>query len=448
MAIPSHVKYVVIGAGIHGLSSAWHLAENLRKTGKGSGKDILVIDKRGIAAGASGIACGVIRNNYFQPAMRRLMAHSVGIWESDPAAFSFNAVGYMQISPESMHQDVASIYKQQKEIGYESAFIEGEADCMKYMRGIFDDWQAKGITSVLHEKKGGYANNTKSIYGLAKKAENEDVRILTGVKVTGFKKDASGAVTAVETERGDIGCDQVIVGAGPWVKQVWDMLDLPADITVKGRDGKVHEGVPMWTFWSLQEGTLGVDPMLQRTNDGKMPPVIHVDTDAALHSDVDGSLITDKMWGIYYKPDFNFGGIQGGAMPFKVPTPADQVKIDPYGPESPDFIVGDDFAHMWCSALAFCQKRFEGQIGVYKKEPSGGIGSFTADSFPVFDRFCENVYVIADSNHGYKMIGVGKLVADDITNTGNDRDILTPFRFSRFVEGKLHPVSNSPYPWS
>ena len=448
MAIPSHVKYVVIGAGIHGLSSAWHLAENLRKTGKGSGKDILVIDKRGIAAGASGIACGVIRNNYFQPAMRRLMAHSVGIWESDPAAFSFNPVGYMQISPESMHQDVASIYRQQKDIGYESVFIEGEADCMKYMRGIFDDWQAKGITSVLHEKKGGYANNTKSIYGLAKKAENEDVRILTGVKVTGFRKDASGAVTAVETERGDIGCDQVIVGAGPWVKQVWDMLDLPAEIRIKARDGKVHDGVPMWTFWSLQEGTLGVDPMLQRTNDGKMPPVIHVDTDAALHSDVDGSLITDKMWGIYYKPDFNFGGIQGGAMPFKVPTPADQVKIDPYGPDSPDFIVGDDFAHMWCSALAFCQKRFEGKIGVYKKEPSGGIGSFTADSFPVFDRFCENVYVIADSNHGYKMIGVGKLVADDITNSGNDRDILTPFRFSRFIEGKLHPVSNSPYPWS
>src|SRR5690606_6229297 len=199
---------------------------------------------------------------------------------------------------------------------------------------------------------GGYANNTKSVYGLAKKAENEDVRILTGAKVTGFKKDAKGAVTAVETDRGTIGCDEVIVGAGPWVKQIWDMLDLPADITVKGRDGKVHEGVPMWTFWSLQEGTLGVDPTLQRTNDGKMPPVIHVDTDAPLKSDVDGSLITDKMWGIYYKPDFNFGGIQGGASPYEVEQPADEVAVDPYGPDSPDFIVGDNFVHMGCSALA------------------------------------------------------------------------------------------------
>lgn len=446
MALPSHVKYVVIGAGIHGLSTAWHLAENLRVTGKGSGKDILVIDKTAIAAGASGIACGVVRNNYFQPAMRRLMAHSVSIWESDPEAFSYHPVGYMQISPEVMHKDVAQIAREQKEIGYESVFIEGEADCTKYMKGLFDDWQAKGITSVLHEKKGGYANNTKSIYGLARKAENEDVRIVTGLKVTGFKKDASGAVKAVETERGTIACDFVVVGVGPWVKQVWDMLELPKSITIKGRDGKLHENVPMWVYWSLQEGTLGVDPMLQRTNDGKMPPVIHVDTDAPLMSDVDGSLITDKLWGIYYKPDFNFGGVQGGAMPYKINTPVDQVAVDPYGPDSPDFIVGDDFAHMWCSALAFCQKRFEGQIGKYKKEPSGGIGCFTADSFPVFDRFCENVYIIADSNHGYKMIGVGKLVADDIIGRG--AELLEPFRFSRFAEGKLHPVSNSPFPWS
>ena len=446
MALPSHVKYVIIGAGIHGLSSAWHLAENLRKSGRGSGKDILVVDKTAIAAGASGIACGVVRNNYFQPAMRRLMAHSVSVWESDPEAFSYHPVGYMQISPEVMHNDVAQIAREQKEIGYPSVFIEGEADCMKYMKAMFDDWQAKGITSVLHEKKGGYANNTKAIYGLAKKAENEDVRIITGLKVVGFDKDASGAVKAVVTERGKIACDFVIVGVGPWVKQIWDMLELPKTIDIKGRDGRIHKDVPMWVYWSLQEGTLGVDPMLQRTNDGKMPPVIHVDTDAPLMSDVDGSLITDKLWGIYYKPDFNFGGVQGGAMPYKIETPVDQVAVDPYGPESPDFIVGDDFAHMWCSALAFCQKRFEGQIGKYKKEPSGGIGCFTADSFPVFDRFCDNVYIIADSNHGFKMIGVGKLVADDIVGKGSE--LLEPFRFSRFAEGKLHPVSNSPFPWS
>jgi glycine/D-amino acid oxidase-like deaminating enzyme len=446
MAFPTRTKYLVVGAGIHGLSCAWHLAKELRASGRGSGRDVLVLDKTRIAAGASGIACGVIRNNYFQPAMRQLMAHSVGVWESDAQAFSYHPVGYLQISPEVMHAQVATIAAQQKEIGYESVFIEGEQESTAYMRELFDDWQAKGITSVLHEKRGGYANNTASVKGLARKAEDEGVRILTGVRVTGFTKDAAGAVRAVATDRGDIDCDFVVIGAGPWIKQVWDLLELPAAISVKGRDGKVHEHVPMWTFWSLQEGTLGVDPTLQRTNDGKMPPVIHVDTDATLYSDVDDALITDQLWGIYYKPDFHFGGVQGGAMPFKVKADPAAVRIDPYGPESPDFVVGEDFARMWCSALAFCQKRFEGQSKLYRREPSGGIGSFTADNFPVFDRFCQNVYVIADSNHGYKMIGVGKLVAEDICGKGSE--LLEPFRFARFASGQLHPTSNSPFPWS
>jgi glycine/D-amino acid oxidase-like deaminating enzyme len=208
----------------------------------------------------------------------------------------------------------------------------------------------------------------------------------------------------------------------------------------------MNEGIPMWHYMALQEGTLGVDPDYQKTNDGAMPPVIHVDTDAPLHSDRDGALITDKLWGLYYKPDFHFGGVQGGAMPAPVERPADEVRVDPYGPKSPEFVVTDNFADMWTSALAFCQKRFEGQHGVYKKEPSGGIGCFTPDSFPVFDRFRENVYVIADSNHGYKMIGVGELVADELL--GSPRALLSPFRFSRYAEGRLHPTSRSPFPWS
>ncbi len=445
MAFPSHAKHVIIGAGIHGLSSAYHLALELKAKGRGDGTDIVVVDKSGIGSGASGIACGVVRNNYFQPAMRELMAECVAVWESDAEAYSYHPVGYMQISPESMHADIATIYEQQQAIGYESAFIEGDADCTAYMKAMFHDWRAKGITSVLHEKKGGYANNTASLYGLATKAENEGVRILSGVEVTGFKL-TGGAVAAVETDRGAIECDHVIVGVGPWVNTIWKMLELPRTVDIKGSDGTMHQGIDMWRYWCLEEGTLGVDPELQKTNDGQMPPVIHVDTDAPLYSDVDGSLITEEMWGIYYKPDFNFGGIQGGAMPYKVETPVDEVQVDPYGPESPEFIVDDQFAHMWCSALAFCQERFSGQIGKWKNEPSGGIGCFTPDSFPVIDIFHQNCHIIADSNHGYKMIGIGKLVAGEIV--GERSGLLAPFRFSRYAEGKLHPVSNSPFPWS
>src|SRR5687768_6716068 len=95
--LPNRSKYVIIGAGVHGLSTAYHLALQLRAAGKGDGRDIIILDKTGVAAGASGIACGVIRNNYYQPAMRALMAFCVDVWENDLEAFSYHPVGYMQI---------------------------------------------------------------------------------------------------------------------------------------------------------------------------------------------------------------------------------------------------------------------------------------------------------------------------------------------------------------
>jgi len=444
--IPTHSRFVIIGAGIHGLSTAWHLARELEGRGTGSGADIVVLDKSGIGSGASGIACGVVRNNYFQPAMRELMAHSVAVWESDPQAFAYSPVGYMQIAPEPMRENVAKIFAEQQAIGYPSVLVEGARDCRAYMLDLFGDWQAQGITAVLHEKKGGYANNMRSLQGLAANARAHGVQILGGPRVTGIRTDAAGSATAVQTDQGDVSCDQLIVAVGPWIRDLWSMLGLPDRISVTGRDGTTHPDRPMWTYWALQEGTLAVDPSDFTDNSGSMPPVIHVDSAEPLLDDVSGELITDQMWGIYYKPDFYFGGVQGGTSPYMISGPAVEVAVDPYGPESPEYTVRDDFVRMWTSALAHCHKRFEGQRHLYRREPTGGIGAFTPDSFPVFDVFCENVYVIADSNHGYKMIGVGALVAKELL--GDRQGLLQPFRFGRYSTGDLHPASNSPFPWS
>ena len=169
------------------------------------------------------------------------MAHSVSVWESDPAAYSYHPVGYMQISPEVMREQVGTIYEQQKAIGYPSEFIEGADNSMRYMKRLFSDWQAQGITSVLHEKKGGYANNRASMEGLAAKVRNEGVRIAAGIEVLGFKFGSnSNAVVALDTNAGSISCEQVVVGVGPWVNNIWNLLDLPRTITIKGRDGKQH----------------------------------------------------------------------------------------------------------------------------------------------------------------------------------------------------------------
>lgn len=441
-ALPDSAEYCVVGAGVHGLSTAWHLAKELQARDQGSGKDILVLDKKGIAAGASGVACGVVRNFYYQPAMGHIMRVSVEVWESDPDAFHYRPVGYIALAPEVQAGDIETIYERHQQMGYGASLVRGEERVFAYMRQMFPDWKARGLTVCLHEHQGGFAFNVDSIRGLAGKARSQGVRIQTGVRVTGFRiGDPDGTVRAVRTDRGEIEVGQVVVAVGPWIQELWSMLELPNRVDVREPDGTVHQNLPMWTYWLVREGEIEVDPKRHVTADGKTPPVLHVDSTEPLRSDRDGHLITDDHWGIYFMQDR--AGVQGGAVPVRI---GHEAQVDPYGPESELYTVGEDFADYWTAGLAHCLERFEGESNRYKKGPRGGLGCFTVDNFPVFDHMRPNAYVIADSNHGYKMIGVGKEVAGVLL--GRRSGILHPFRFSRFAEGDLHPTSSSPFPWS
>jgi glycine/D-amino acid oxidase-like deaminating enzyme len=436
--LPSSRPYVVVGAGIHGLSTAYHLAKELRDRGLGSGRDIVVLEKSEPGAGASGIACGVVRNNYYQPAMSELMQACVEVWESDPAAYAYNPVGYMAIGPGVQEPDLVEVYERQERIGYGSTLVTGEAEVDRYMKELFPDWRARGVTVCLHEHQGGFAFNRESVLGLVGKCRSEDVEILTGVEVTDFALGPDDAVTAVETNEGRIAVgEQLVIAPGPWAQRFWEMLGLPQTIDIRTPSGDVVRDRPMWTYWNLQEGEIQVDPQIFALADGGAPPVIHLDTDAPLHTD-DGELVTDELWGIYFKRDRH--GVQGGASPLVVDG---DVELDPY-PSTTD--VDPDFPDMWCAALSHSMSRFEGCRPLYKQARSGGVGSFTADNFPVFDYMKPNVYTVLDSNHGYKMIGVGREVAKVLV--GGHSNLLYPFRFERFTTGDLHPVSHSPYPWS
>src|SRR5579862_9495754 len=110
--LPSSVPTLVVGAGVHGLSTAWHLARD--------GRQVLVLDKTAVGAGASGIACGIVRNNYFQPAMQELMAACVEVWESEPQALHYHPSGYIALGPSAQEDDLTQVFERQQAIGYPS----------------------------------------------------------------------------------------------------------------------------------------------------------------------------------------------------------------------------------------------------------------------------------------------------------------------------------------
>jgi methylglutamate dehydrogenase subunit A len=427
-ALPESARHLVIGAGVHGLSTAWHLAA--------AGEGVVVVDKSGVAAGASGIACGVIRNNYFQPAMQELMAACVEIWEADPEALNYHGSGYIALGPPAQEDELSEVFERQQRIGYPSELHTGEQEVAAHMRGLFGDWRAEGLTVCLHERAGGFAFNRESMLGLADKARSAGASILEGIEVTGFSFDGSGAVERVETSAGDLQVDQVVVAVGPWIPSLWEMLGQPDRVDVHRPDGSVERDLPMWTYWYLQEGEVALPPSTLSTDDGRESPVLHVDSHSPLLDD-DGDRVTDEPWGIYVKPDRR--SVQGGAQPLTV---GERFELDPY----PTGSVEPGFPDLFCAALSHCMERFRGCRASYVQERSGGAGAFSPDNFPVFDRMLSNVYVAADSNHGYKMIAVGREIARVLQ--GEHSSLLHPFRYERFETGDLHPVSSSPYPWS
>jgi glycine/D-amino acid oxidase-like deaminating enzyme len=440
--IPEAVKYVVIGAGVHGLSTAWHLAMELEGRGRGSGEDIVVLDKKGPGAGASGIACGCVRNFYMTEPIHALLRHSVEVWMYDPIAFGFQQVGYVSAGEANQIADYERIHKSQNAVGYTSEVYTGK-EAHNFLKGIWPDFKTEGIEVALFEKVSGYAGTRQVIKGLVQKCQEQGVRLLNGVEVLGYDVRA-GEVSRVVTNQGDINCDLVVWGLGAWTPAHWKMLDKPTTIDCHYPDGTAVRDKDMWTYWRLLEGEVYYDePYL--TPEGLNPPVLHVEK---MNTPVVDERAGEQLAGhtyVYFKNGnerMDRPGIQGGTIPVKL---GPEATTDPYGHANDEYQAEPEFADYLCAAMAQTMSRFEGVRSNFRQRRNGGIGAFTPDNVPVIDWVLPNVYMIADSNHGFKMLGAGKLVARQLM--GDRVDELAPFAFSRYAEGQTFGASNSHSPW-
>ena len=187
-------RYVVVGAGVHGLSTAWHLAM--------AGQDVVLVDKTGPGAGATGIACGCVRNLYMTEPLHAILSHSVDVWNYDPVLFGFQQVGYVSCGEENQIGDYERIHRSQNAAGYRSDMYVGQ-EARDFLTGIWPDFKPHTTEVVLHERPSGYAGTAQAVRGLAEMCERHGVDIRSGVEVTGYDVEG-GEVKGVETDQGRI----------------------------------------------------------------------------------------------------------------------------------------------------------------------------------------------------------------------------------------------------
>ena len=441
--LPKATKYLIIGAGVHGLSTAWHLAMQLESSGQGSGSDVVLIDKTGPGAGATGIACGCVRNLYMTEPLHAIVRHSVDVWNYDPVLFGFQQVGYISCGEENQIPEYEKILKSQAKVGYTSDVYEGK-EARDFLTGIWPDFKHHSIDVVLHEQLSGYAGTAQTVKGLTEMVERYGVQLYTGIEVTGYEM-AGEEVAAVHTNVGDIQADVVFLCVGAWVPLHWEMLGLPTTLDVTYQNGTTIENKDMWTFWRLEEGEIYYDGPYY-TSDGLNPPVLHIELmNTPVHDPVTGEMLDDNVY-VYWKNGterMERPGIQGGSMPFELGPLAN---LEPYGHANDEYQAGPKFADYITACMGMFMERFEGIRPNFKERRNGGIGAFTPDNVPIMDWIKPNMYMIADSNHGFKMTGIGKLVAQELIGSESVPE-LKPFSLERYANGTAFGTGTTNSPW-
>jgi sarcosine oxidase, subunit beta len=203
---------VIVGGGGHGLGAAYYLAKQ-----HGVGR-IAVLEKGWIGGGNTGRNTTIIRSNYLFAESAALYDHAVKMWEELSQVLNYNVMfsprGVMmlahtvhdvQVSKRHIHANRCN--------GVDNEWLEPEqAKAFCPPLNISDNIRYPVLGAAL-QRRGGTARHDAVAWGYARAADALGVDIIENCEVTGIRKDARGAVEALETTRGLIGARKVGVCA-------------------------------------------------------------------------------------------------------------------------------------------------------------------------------------------------------------------------------------------
>jgi sarcosine oxidase subunit beta len=220
---------VIIGAGSHGLATAYYLAKNHGIT------NVAVLEKSYIGSGAAGRNTTIVRSNYRTPEGAAFYSASVKLYEGLGADLDFNLLFSQQGHLTLAHSDRAMITMTERAevnqlLGVDSRVIdtaEIATLCPELDLSREVTWP---ILGALYHPPGGIIRHDAVVWGLARGADRRGVEIHPYTEVTGIQRE-NGRVTGVRTTRGDIACDTVVSATAGWSTLVCDLAGVPLPIT-------------------------------------------------------------------------------------------------------------------------------------------------------------------------------------------------------------------------
>jgi sarcosine oxidase subunit beta len=208
---------VVVGGGANGTSTAFHLA----KLGV---KNVVLLERRQLAAGATGKSGSLVRMHYTNETESRMAMESLEVFQNFEDVVGgecgWSPVGFVQLVKhqhrDALHRNVA----RQQKLGIDTRVID-DKELRELLPGVVID----DVGGAAYEKHSGYADPNATAFGFAAGAARLGATIETGRHVTRVIVE-NGRVAGVETPEGRISAPAVVLAPGAWSNPLLEPLGL------------------------------------------------------------------------------------------------------------------------------------------------------------------------------------------------------------------------------
>ncbi len=373
---------VVIGGGATGASIAFHLA-------KRGARDVVVVEKQFVAAGATGKSSACIRQHYSTPETCRMVLKSLRFFEqfaelTGGRTASFVRTGYLLGVDDRMRKPMEASVALQQAVGINTRLVSPQE-----MSELEPRLQTDDLMAGCYEPDSGYADPSMTTQGFAGAARDAGVRIMEQTEVLGLLTHGDRLI-GVKTTKGEIDAPIVVNAAGIWGDRIGRMAGLEIPMTVCRH--KIN-------FVAWPEDAVRPHP-----------------------------LVYDFVTNIYTRPETG-GLILVGLLD------SDELhdRADPDG-----YQEGVSFDET-LDALSRIAHRFPILERGTVAKGYAGCFDVTPDWHPILDKAGPEGFYIAVgfSGHGFKLSpAVGEMMAELILEGPRPGSDVGSFRLSRFAEGK------------
>jgi sarcosine oxidase subunit beta len=235
----SHYDVVIVGAGGHGLATAYYLA-------KYQGiRNVAVLEKGYLGGGNSGRNTQVSRSNYFYPESGAFFEHSLKLYEKLANEVNMNIMfsqrGILAICNSRHEMDLYRRWMNSIRCNDIDSEVLSREDIKKYIPHINLDCRFP-IYGGFIQKRGGISRHDAVVWGYARAASAAGVDIIQQCEVTGMNSSDS-RITSLETSKGTISADRVALCVAGHSSHLAAMAGLRLPITSVALQAMVSEPV-------------------------------------------------------------------------------------------------------------------------------------------------------------------------------------------------------------